>query len=107
MSEKNLHNYIDLLWNLPPPPNMEAIKSHKQIADIYRAKGQLNDNCECEIFELEVLRILGKDSRKKADLGFKYRCDFCQGIFPFESHRCPNCAEVGGSSVVLEILEKH
>ncbi len=106
MSEKNLHNYVDLLWNLPPPQNIEAIKSHKQIADIYRAKGQLDDNEECEIFELEVLRILGKDSSKKADLGFKYRCDFCQGIFPFESHRCPNCAEVGGNSVVLEILEK-
>ena len=106
MSEKNLHNYVDLLWHLPPPQNMETIKSHKQIADIYRAKGQLNDNEECEIFELEVLRILGKDSSKKADLGFKYRCDFCGGSFPFESHRCPNCAEVGGNSVVLEILEK-
>lgn len=106
MSEKNLHNYVDLLWNLPPP-NIEAIKSNKQIADIYRAKGLINDDCECEIFELEILRILGKDSHKKADLGFKYRCDFCGGSFPFESHRCPNCAEVGGSSVVLEILEKH
>ncbi len=108
MSEKNLHNYIDLLWNIQEKnmPEVEAIKSHKQIADIYRAKGLISDDCECEIFELELLRIVRKDSHKKADLGFKYRCDFCQGIFPFESHRCPNCAEVGGSSVVLEILEK-
>lgn len=98
-------NYIDLLWNVPPPQNIEAIKSHKQIADIYRAKGLIDDDCECEIFELEILRILRKHSHKRANLGFKYKCKSCQGIFPFDSHRCQNCAEVGEMSVVVEIVE--
>ena len=103
--QKNLHNFIDLLWKLPLPCRNEAINANKQIADIYRAKGLIDDGVECDIFELEVLRILQKDSRKKANLGFKYRCAFCQSVFPFESHRCPNCKEVGGNRVVLEILE--
>lgn len=105
--EESVQNYIDLLWKLDiPRRQVESLQKNKQIADIYRAKGMIRDGVECDIFELEVLRILQKDSQKMADLSFKYRCDFCQGTFPFLSHRCPNCAEVGGISVVLEILEK-
>lgn len=105
MNAKNLHNYIDLLWNLPVPKSMDFVKSHKQIADIYRAKGIICDEVECDIFELETLRILRKYSQKRADLGFKYRCVSCGSSFPFESYRCPTCSEVGAMNVVLEIIE--
>lgn len=104
-------NYIDLLWNVPLPREIQnAIQSinaesSKQIADIYRAKGVICDDCECEIFELETLRVLRTHSHKRANLGFKYKCKSCQGIFPFDSHRCQNCAEVGEMSVVVEIIE--
>ena len=121
-------NYIDLLWNVPLPSAIQDLlqakiaessvdsadialdsaknaESAKQIADIYRAKGLIDDDCECEIFELETLRILRKHSHKRANLGFKYKCKSCQGIFPFDSHRCQNCAEVGEMSVVVEIVE--
>lgn len=104
-------NYIDLLWNMPLPREIQnAIQSinaesSKQIADIYRAKGVICDDMACENFELETLRILRKHSHKHANLGFKYKCKSCQGIFPFDSHRCQNCAEVGEMSVVVEIVE--
>lgn len=104
-------NYIDLLWNMPLPREIQnAIQSinaesSKQIADIYRAKGVICDDMACENFELETLRILRKHSHKRANLGFKYKCKSCQGIFPFDSHRCQNCAEVGEMSVVVEIVE--
>lgn len=104
-------NYIDLLWNVPLPREIQnAIQSinaesSKQIADIYRAKGVICDDMACENFELETLRILRKHSHKRANLGFKYKCKSCQGIFPFDSHRCQNCAEVGEMSVVVEIVE--
>lgn len=101
---KSVDNYIDLLWNLPQT-KMNIVKSHKQIADIYRAKGLICDDEECSIFELEVLRSLHKYSHQKGDLGFKYKCTSCQSIFPFEAYRCPNCHEVGEMSVVLEIME--
>ena len=104
-TQKTLHNFIDLLWKLPLPCRNEAINANKQIADIYRAKGLINDEMECEIFELEALRILRKYSHKRADLGFKYRCAFCSSSFPFETHRCPTCSEVGGMNLVLEILQ--
>lgn len=104
-------NYIDLLWNMPLPREIQnAIQSinaesSKQIADIYRAKGVICDDMACENFELETLRILRKHSHKRANLGFKYKCKSCQGIFPFDLHRCQNCAEVGEMSVVVEIVE--
>ena len=116
-------NYIDLLWNVPLPSAIQAkiansacgdflgnascinAESSKQIADIYRAKGVICDDMACENFELETLRILRKHSHKRANLGFKYKCKSCQGIFPFDSHRCQNCAEVGEMSVVVEIVE--
>lgn len=117
-------NYIDLLWNVPLPSAIQDllqakiaesnqdsatrpkfVESSKQIADIYRAKGVICDDMACENFELETLRILRKHSHKRANLGFKYKCKSCQGIFPFDSHRCQNCAEVGEMSVVVEIVE--
>lgn len=102
-NEREIHNYIDILWNLPKPTDL--VNLSKQIADIYRAKGTIDDEVECEIFELEALRILRKYSHKRADLGFKYRCAFCSSSFPFETHRCPTCSEVGGMNLVLEILQ--
>lgn len=114
-------NYIDLLWNTPLPSTIQnAIQSKnaestldsainaesaKQIADIYRAKGIICDEVACDDFELEALRILRKHAQIRADLGFKYKCKSCQSIFPFDSHRCQNCAEVGEMSVVVEIVE--
>ncbi|MGX3011036.1 tetratricopeptide repeat protein [Helicobacter sp. 23-1044] len=103
-AEQNLHNFIDLLWRVPSKSG--AINANKQIADIYRAKGIIDDGVECEIFELEALRILRKHSHKRADLSFKYKCTSCQAVFPFESHRCQNCAEIGEMSVILEIIER-
>ena len=106
---ESVENYIDLLWNAPLESIGEAdfalVESNKQIADIYRAKGIICDEVACENFELETLRILHKHSQKRANLGFKYKCKSCQSIFPFDSYRCPSCAEVGEMSVVVEIVE--
>lgn len=101
---ESVENYIDLLWNLQiVRPNL--VESHKQIADVYRAKGIICDEEECERFELEALRLLRKYSHRSCDLGFKYKCVSCQSVFPFEAYRCPNCQEVGEMSVLLEIVE--
>lgn len=101
---ENIANYIDLLWNIKNPP-LEFIKDSKQIADVYRAKGLIDDDVACDIFELETLRILNKYSSKNAHLGFKYRCNICQSTYPFDNTRCPTCSEIGSISLVLEILE--
>lgn len=101
---ENITNYIDILWNLKNPP-LDSIKDSKQIADVYRAKGLINDDVACDIFELETLRILNKFSNKNANLGFKYRCNICQSTYPFDNTRCPSCGEIGGISLVLEISE--
>ncbi|RAX55209.1 hypothetical protein CCY99_00485 [Helicobacter sp. 16-1353] len=100
----NIYNYIDILWNLKNP-NLDKIKNNKQISDVYRAKGIICDDIKCDIFELETLRVLHKYSSKKGNLGFKYRCSSCQGIYPFETTRCPTCGELGSINLVLEIME--
>lgn len=104
IQSKDIHNYIDILWNIQNPI-LDKIKDNKQICDIYRAKGVICDEIECDIFELETLRILNKHSNKKGNLGFKYRCSICQGIFPFETYRCPSCGELGNINLALEIME--
>lgn len=103
-ASSDILNYIDILWNIKNPP-IDKIKDNKHIADVYRAKGIICDDIECDIFELEALRLMNKYSSKVGNLGFKYRCSFCQGIYPFEVFRCPNCSELGGIHLVLEIME--
>ncbi|MDE6886675.1 MAG: hypothetical protein K2P17_06530 [Helicobacteraceae bacterium] len=102
---EDIYNYIDILWDIPNPP-LQRIASHKGICDIYRSKGIIDDDTSCDIFELEVLRVMNKFSSKKGNLIFKYRCSSCQSNYPFESYRCPNCNEFGTMALVLEILEK-
>lgn len=103
-AQENIYDLIDMLWGIPNPP-IARVKSHKQIADIYRAKGLIDDGIACDIFELEVLRLLHLHSKKRGNLGFKYRCGSCQGIFPFETYRCPSCGELGNIHLALEIME--
>lgn len=104
--EENIYNYIDILWNLQlNEEQIQNVKQNKQISDVYRAKGIIRDELKCNIFELECLRILNKYSNKKGNLGFKYRCSACQGVYPFETYRCPNCGELGNINLVLEIME--
>ncbi len=104
MNSSDVKNYIDILWSITNPP-LHLIQNNKQIADVYRAKGLIDDNVECSMFELDCIRLLRKHSHKVGTLGFKYRCGYCQGIFPFESHRCPNCGELGNINLVLEVVE--
>lgn len=104
INNKNIENYIDILWNLPPY-DLNEIKKYKGICDIYRAKGIINDNIKCNIFELETLRVLNKHSDIKGELGFKYRCITCQGIYPFETYKCPSCRDIGNIKLILEIME--
>lgn len=108
---EDVRNYIDLLWNVPLPNDIQSViqsknaESTKQIADIYRAKGIICDEVACDDFELETLRLVRKGGKIRADLNFKYKCKSCQSIFPFDAHRCPTCDEVGEMSVVTEIVE--
>ncbi len=95
---------IDILWKLQKDEiPLESIKSNSSIMDVYRAKGYIGDNVECEIFELEALRILHKDSKQKGDLYFEYRCHNCKNIFPFDSYRCSVCANVGEMDLIYKI----
>lgn len=98
--------YIDILWHISNP-ELELFRDHKEICDVYRARGIINDNESCDTFELEVLRIMNKHSNRKATLEFKYKCKACQSVYPFEISTCPTCNEFGNISLKLEIMENN
>lgn len=103
-SKEDIKEYIDILWIIENPP-LEKIKNNKGLCDVYRAKGIVDDNIKCDLFELEALRVINKYSNKKANLIFKYRCSTCHGIYPFEANRCHSCNELGSINLVMEIIK--
>lgn len=104
---KNARNFVDLLWEFPKEKiPFEILKDSQSVLDIYRAKGYVNDKKECDVFELEVLRILSLESLHfKGSIDFEYRCHNCKSIFPFDSYRCPTCSALGMMDLILKLRE--
>lgn len=100
---RNVAQFIDMLWSFEQKDVPLESLTHKQILDVYRAKGWINDEIACDIFELENMRILRRHSLLKATLSFEYRCHGCKQIFPFENARCSSCGELLSSDVVYKI----
>ncbi|PAF54581.1 hypothetical protein BKH42_00780 [Helicobacter sp. 13S00482-2] len=98
-----VNNFIDLLWSFGKEDlPMNLLGSSQRILDVYRAKGFIDDKKECEIFELELLRLSHHYSHLKAGIDFEYRCHSCKSIFPFDSYRCPSCSELGMMDLILK-----
>lgn len=103
-SLENIYNFMDLLWTFSKNEVLfEKIQNNQGILDIFRAKGYIDDGKECEIFELELLRSLRIGSHLRGNIDFEYRCHSCKSIFPFDSHRCPSCSELGIMDIVLKL----
>ena len=97
---------LDILWRFAKEEiPFEKLKNHKSIMDIFRAKGYVKDSQECDVFELEALRILSAHSTQRGELTFEYRCNHCKNIFPFDSYRCAVCANVGQMDLVFRVVE--
>ncbi|AFI06059.1 tetratricopeptide repeat protein [Helicobacter cetorum] len=101
---KCLENLLDLLWGMQNIPSF-ILEKHAVLQEIARAKGLLLDDKPCNIFELEIMRVLRK-SPTKASLTFEYRCKNCKQILPFESHRCPMCYQLAFMEVVCKISKE-
>ncbi|MDO7252365.1 hypothetical protein [Helicobacter cappadocius] len=96
-------NFVDLLWSFSKDDiPMNILKDSQQVLDVYRAKGYVDDKKQCEIFELELLRLSHYNTHLKAGIDFEYRCHSCKSIFPFDSYRCPSCSELGMMDLILK-----
>ncbi len=103
LKSHNIAKLLDILWQFERVDvPLESI-THKEIADVYRAKGWIVDNQSCSMFELENMRILKQYSALAVDLDFEYRCHSCKHIFPFENARCSHCGELLNSDVLCKI----
>lgn len=99
----SVNNFIDLLWNFSKNDiPMNLLVNSQKVLDVYRAKGYIDDKKECEIFELELLRLSHSNPHLKTGVDFEYRCHSCKSIFPFDSHRCPSCSELGMMDLILK-----
>ncbi|PAF50272.1 hypothetical protein BKH43_05055 [Helicobacter sp. 13S00401-1] len=98
---EDVQNYIDILWDFSIQEVPFNYLSNERVLDIYRAKGFISDEREIDLFALEALRVLHKHSHLKGTLEFSYRCNVCQGVVPFYSHRCPICSSI--DTMVLKV----
>lgn len=99
-------NFVDILWELQPIDIPENIESYPQIFEVFVAKGFFEKEINFQIFELEILYLLNRYSKKETLLGFEYRCHQCKSILPFDSLRCPNCKELSEMDLILKPLQK-
>ena len=105
-NQNEILEVLDILWRFQKEEiPFEKLKNHKNILDIFRAKGYVRDNVECDVFELEALRLLLNHSLQKGELTFEYRCNHCKNLFPFDSYRCVLCANIGQMDLVFKIIE--
>ncbi len=100
---KSIRNTIDIFYTLQCNALPSRLIHYPPILEIFVAKGEAQSDRICEVFELEMLRLVRQT--KEADLSFQYRCHHCKEIFPFDSVRCPICLEFGEMDLIINVLE--
>ncbi len=98
---KNINSFelktiIDLLWYLPKDSlDIQKIKKHKFLSQLYSAKNYINTSDSSEIFELDVLIATNNYKHKIAiDLNFNFICNICKNTHPIYTTRCPHCNSI-------------
>lgn len=97
----NLKDCVDILWNLKTQINDQD----KNFASVFYANGTTNKFNQGEIFEINLLCNLRKNSFKNAGLNFSYVCKNCKMSSPVFFYRCPFCQNVSSAKIVLKIVE--
>lgn len=104
---EDINNFIDILWEFKDAEELpENIKEFQNIFEVFVAKGFFVSQKACNLFELEVLRLMHIHSDKKVYLGFEYRCHHCKSILPFDSQRCPQCEELTQLDLILKPMQR-
>ncbi len=107
IEEFDMKNLFDILWRLDDLTYAKEVAENKPfLKDIMSAKGVIEQEKECEIFELEVIKNLNKTGYKKADLSFEYFCNHCKNSYPFYFSRCPSCHTIDSCDVVPQLVRK-
>lgn len=103
---KDIEFAYEILWRvkLSEAP-LDSIREHNKLRELYVAKGFIDDDISCSVFELEALRALRKESKLKGDLGFEYRCCVCKNVVPFDLFRCEVCGSVGQMDLIYKIKQ--
>lgn len=99
----NVDSMIDILWSVPKDEVAFDRILNEKARDVYRAKGYIADDKECEKFELENMRLLRRYCSIPVTMTFEYQCNSCKHIAPFENHRCAQCAELLNYTLICKI----
>ncbi len=103
----NFRNLFDFFWRLPAKGfDKKFVKDVGFLQDILSARGLIDEDRDCEIFELDLLSHLKKIDYEKAELSFEYFCDKCKNSYPFYFSRCPNCHSIDSVEIVPVLSKK-
>lgn len=97
----NLEDVIDLVYAQENAINLKD-ENYKAL---FKAKGVINEPCDINGFELNVLKSLNDAGFKGAGLSFNYVCKHCKNSFPMHFYRCPMCHELGSVKILPHITE--
>lgn len=98
-----LHSVIDIIYH----QQHKAINlKDSQYKALFYAKGAINEPCDIDSFELNVIKNLKASGFDKAELNFNYVCNSCKNSFPMHFYRCPMCFSLGSVKITTTITEK-
>lgn len=97
---------FDILWYMDDESLPKEHENYPLFKDIAKAKGLVDDDQEIGLFELEVLRRLGRENFKKASLSFEFTCKECKQTFPIYFYRCPNCHSLAQATIGAVLISK-
>ncbi|RAX57619.1 hypothetical protein CCZ01_05625 [Helicobacter monodelphidis] len=105
LTQKRSEELLDLLWNLPKDELLSRAEQTNNLIlkDVCAAKGFMQIQNHCYIFELEVLRSLQILGGVKGDLEFSYRCEECKGSYPLRFERCLSCGALLSGELTYKI----
>ncbi len=107
LKDFNFKNLIDLVWITRIDRfEEEALKEHKILAEIFSAKGEIDEAQRSDIFELNVLIKLKAQNDNSADLSFSYICSKCKNVFPLYFYRCPKCQQIDTVEIETVLISK-
>lgn len=91
----NLKECLDILWYMPPNNvNLERVKTHQFLKEVFSAKGLIEESSNSSIFELAILINIKHNKDIKANLNFEFICDKCKSVHPIYDNRCPHCHNI-------------
>lgn len=104
---QNPKDVIDIAWFMSQEGLDFSTLEDGVYRSIAKARGQIHEAVDMDIFEFEVMEKLGVAKYDKADLSFEYTCGKCKQSFPMFFYRCPKCHALSSGIIEPVLVQKN